>query len=634
MKNESPPDSPKPDPLDPERPSGLVAFWTELKRRKVMRVGITYAVVAWIAIQISATVFPQLGIPDWAARFVTLVLLIGFPIALIIAWAFELSPDGIKTTKHAREERGEAPVIRNQERKRNWYSVAFAAAIPTLIFGVLAIFFFFRGAPPVSPDVSGGGSSSIDKSIAVLPLENMSPDPENAFFAKGVHEDILTHLSRIAELKIISRTSTLQFAHVKRNLSDIGAALGVRYVVEGSVRRADGQVRVTVQLIDANTDEHLWAENYDRELKDIFTIQSEIAKQIASTVHATISPEESERIDQMPTANLLAYDNYVKGRELVSFIDTVQRSRGFFEKALEQDPDFALAHLGMGAYYTQMVFHNYLPSKEGFPKAEEWLRSAEALSQNNLDMLKGLSATLNTWYKWDWASALKDAEGVIAANRSSSTIGALAWYHVVVGNYGKAVESIKAAVELDPLNLKAKRDLAEINMYAGNYKESVSVCLSMLDADLNMSDAYQVLSQNYRRLGRFDEAIESAETAAAMQEGKSWSRHALGLAYIDAGRKAEALEIIEAMLKDERAVYVPKIALANLYFRIGDIDEGFEWLEQSYESREFWLPGFLNNPREHDEALRADPRFQNMVDRMNFPIPSAATRPDSKRNGP
>ncbi len=595
-----------------------ISFWSELKRRKVMRVAITYAVVAWLLIQVSATVFPQFDIPDWGARFVTLLLVIGFPVALIIAWAFELTPDGIKTTKAADEGREEAPVSKKQERKRNWLTIGFAAGLPTLIFGILAAVFFIK-ARTAEAEIDALEQDRYNKSIAVLPLENMSPDEGNAFFAGGVHEDILTHLSRIAELKVISRTSTLQFADVKRNLSDIGATLGVRYVVEGSVRRAEGHVRVTVQLIDAKTDEHLWAENYDRELKDIFAIQSEIAKQIASTVHATISPEESERIDQMPTTNLLAYDNYVKGRELVWTFDTVQRSREFFEKALEQDPDFALAHIGMGLYYARMAFDLSLLPEEGFPKAEKWLRSAEALDHNNLDELKRLSGILNLWYKWDWVSALKDYEVSIATNRNGTTISGLAWYYVVVGNYEKAVESIKEAVELDPLNLTTKQILADIQRHAGNYQESLNVCLTLLDVDPNWSQAYQILSENYRELGQIDEAIKSAETAVAMQDGKSWSRFFLGMVYIDAGRKAEALELIDTMLKNERSVYVPKIALAMLYFRMDEIDEGFEWLEQSYESREYWLPSFLNNPRNHDETLRADPRFQEMVDRMNFP---------------
>jgi TolB-like protein len=298
--------------------SGLSAFWAELKRRRVMRVAITYVVAAWIAIQVSTTVFPQLGIPEWAAKLVTLLLLIGFPIALIIAWAFELSPDGIKTTKSAREEQGGAPVSKKQERKRNWMAFVFAAAVPTLIFGILAAVFYFQ-AKSSDSELSALNSSlsTTDKSIAVLPLTNMSPDPENAFFADGVHEDILTNLSKIRELLVIGRTSTLQYRDTVKTLQQIGEELKVHYLLEGSVRRAGNQVLVTVQLIDSQTGGHLWAENYNRALDDIFAIQAAIAKDIAGQLQAAISPEEIERIEHRPTQDQEAYDLFVQVRQKI-----------------------------------------------------------------------------------------------------------------------------------------------------------------------------------------------------------------------------------------------------------------------------------------------------------------------------
>lgn len=250
-----------------------------------MRVAAVYAVVAWLMIQISDTVFPQLGIPDWAATLVTMLLLIGFPVALIIAWAFELSPDGIKTTRTAREEQGDVPVSKKQQRKRNWMAFGFAAAVPTLIFGTLAVIFYFRSdSNPSSPDTRPVSLQveDLDKSIAVLPLTNMSPDPENVFFADGVQEDILTNLAKIKELLVIARTSTLRYRDTVKSLAEIGDELGVRYLVEGSVRRAGNQVRVTVQLIDTTNENHIWAENYDRPLDDIFAIQSAVAKEIVA----------------------------------------------------------------------------------------------------------------------------------------------------------------------------------------------------------------------------------------------------------------------------------------------------------------------------------------------------------------
>ncbi len=336
-------EQPQPEEKSVE-PTASTSFWAELKRRKVMRVAITYAVVAWLLIQVSATVFPQFDIPDWGPRFVTLLLVIGFPVALIIAWAFELTPDGIKTTKRAREVQVDSSVSKKQQRRRNWLTIGFAAGLPTLIFGVLAVVFFIK-ARSAEAEIAASEQAEYDKSIAVLPLENMSPDEANAFFADGVQEDILTNLSKIRELGIvISRSSTLKYKDPDRNLRQVGEELGVRYIVEGSVRRTANQVRVTVQLIDAQTDDHLWAENYDRSLDNIFEIQSEIAKRIADKLQAVISPQENEQIDRLPTESMEAYDNYQKANQLIGATTRMGDEKiAFLEKAVELDPNFAEA---------------------------------------------------------------------------------------------------------------------------------------------------------------------------------------------------------------------------------------------------------------------------------------------------
>ncbi|MDA0348070.1 MAG: hypothetical protein O3C43_10025 [Verrucomicrobia bacterium] len=372
-------------------PSGLAGFWQELKRRHVVRVGTVYAVVAWLIIQIAATTFEGFGIPDWAFRFVVLMVLLGFPVSLIIAWAFELTPDGIKTTKVAQQEKKDSPTADEFTNKRKWLTLAFGAAIPTFIFGALALFFYFRSGPPVSPDVSGGGSppdtrptslqvADLDKSIAVLPLANMSPDPENAFFADGVHEDVLTNLSRIKELLVIGRTSTLQYRDTVKTLQQIGEELGVRYLVEGSVRRANDQVLVTVQLIDSQTGGHLWAESYNRKLDDIFAIQAAIAKEIAGKLRTILSPEEIELIDHIPTENQKAYDLFLKHRQLThttggSWDEKVE----LLEQAVNLDPEFAEAW----AFLSVECLFSGRDDPEIVAKSRNALQIAQRLDPNN-----------------------------------------------------------------------------------------------------------------------------------------------------------------------------------------------------------------------------------------------------------
>ena len=223
-------------PPSPQKPTGFAAFWAELKRRHVVRVGIVYTIVGWLVIQVANATFEEFGIPLWAYRFVVLMVVLGFPISVVVAWAFELTPEGIKTTKVAQEGNDDSE---SHAKKRNWFSLVFAAAVPTLIFGTLAVIFYFQAKPAQEsqePLTNNLVTQSTEKSIAVLPLENMSPDPENAFFADGVQEDILTNLSKIQELFVIGRTSTLEYRATTKKLNVIAQELGVRYLVEGSVR--------------------------------------------------------------------------------------------------------------------------------------------------------------------------------------------------------------------------------------------------------------------------------------------------------------------------------------------------------------------------------------------------------------
>ena len=277
-------------------------FFGELKRRNVYRVVVAYAVVGWLLIQIATQVFPFFEIPNWAVRLVVLLVALGLPVALILAWAFELTPEGIKRAEDVPAERS---VPGAKGRKLDFFIIAvLVAAVALLVFDRWRR----REAATTSPE---------DRSIAVLPFQNLSRDPDNAFFADGVQDEILTDLARVAELKVISRTSVLQYKTDRpRNLREIGQQLGVAHVLEGSVQRAGNRVRVNAQLVDARIDRHVWAETYDRDLADVFAIQSEIAKSIARELRAKLSPGEKEAIERPATTDVAALDLYMRARTL------------------------------------------------------------------------------------------------------------------------------------------------------------------------------------------------------------------------------------------------------------------------------------------------------------------------------
>src|SRR5213596_1200775 len=311
-------------------------FFGELKRRNVYKVAVAYAIVGWLLVQIATQVFPFLEIPNWVVRLVIALVAIGFPIALVIAWAFEITPQGIERTEVA----DTMPLAAGQK-KHAWIYVAIVGA-------VLSIGLFFLGRY----GFRNGTSSSSElpqKSIAVLPFDNLSRDPDNAFFAEGVQDEILTRLAKVADLKVIARTSTQKFKSAPENLPDIAKQLGALNVLEGSVQKVNDQVRVNVQLINALTNAHLWAEIYDRKLTDIFAVESDIAKTIADTLQAKLTGAEKQLIAAQPTTDLTAYELYLKGRSLWSKRggENLRQTIGFYEQAIARDSKYALAYTGL-----------------------------------------------------------------------------------------------------------------------------------------------------------------------------------------------------------------------------------------------------------------------------------------------
>ena len=343
----------------------MAGFFEEIKRRKVYRVAVAYIVVAGGAIQIASAVFPAWELPSWALRLVIVLLLIGFPISLILAWALEVTPEGIRTTPTPPS----AP-----RRKRNVIALLAVGIIVSVAAGVFLL-----------PRAS---ARKIDKSIAVLPFENFSDDKENAFFADGIQDDILTNLSKISDLKVISRTSVMGYRGKEKNVREIGKALGVSTILEGSVRKAGNRVRVNVQLIDARNDEHIWAQDYDRDLTDVFAIQTDLAQKIAHELRAKLSPGEKAQMTRKPTENGEAYLAFVQALSLhrqVADTDKLFQAEQLYERALTLDPKFALA----AAQLSRLESWIYRSMDPAQPRREKARSLAERAIQLQPDCAEG-----------------------------------------------------------------------------------------------------------------------------------------------------------------------------------------------------------------------------------------------------
>src|SRR6516165_9596558 len=345
------------------KPVVMNGFFEELKRRKVYRVAIAYIVASWALAQVLAQFLPVFDIPNSVIRVVIALMLIGFPVALVLSWVFDVTPQGIKTTPMS--------VGPGSHRRRN---IIMLVAIGVVMSAAAGFFLLPRAA-----------AHKIDKSIAVLPFQNLSDERENAYFADGVQDDILTNLSKIGDLKVISRMSVMAYREGTRDAKGIGKALGVGSLLEGSVRRVGNRVRVNVQLINAETDEHIWAEDYDRDLTDVFAIQSDLAEKIASALQAKLSPNEKSQIDQRPTENSEAYLAFIQGQELFNRPDKLRgdclQAVQLLEQATKLDARFADAFALLGVVEA-WVYHSFDPVTARAEKARAAISKALELQSD------------------------------------------------------------------------------------------------------------------------------------------------------------------------------------------------------------------------------------------------------------
>src|SRR5438067_7622290 len=409
-------------------------FFEELQRRKVYRVAAAYIIATGFIIQMGSAIFPAWELPNWTFRLVVVLILIGFPIALTLAWAFDVTPEGIRATKGSAAE---------THLRRNMIILVAASVIVSVAAG---FFLLPRASAP-----------HIDKSIAVLPFENLSGDPDNAYFADGIQDDILTNLSKISDLKVISRTSVMSYrGSGARNARDIGKTLGVATLLEGSVRRIGNRVRVNVQLINANNDEHIWAEDYDRELTDVFAIQTDLAQKIVYTLQAKLSPNEKARLDSRPTQDPNAYLLFVQAHDYASrtdmFHDSSLKAAPLFEKAIKLDPNFALAFAGL-SMVESCAYHSFDPVPARREKAR---RTAEEALRLQPDLPEAHLALGFSYYYGDrdYQRALTEFEsakrGLPNEAEAYMAIGAIQRRQ---GKWIESTENLEKAAALDPKNV-------------------------------------------------------------------------------------------------------------------------------------------------------------------------------------
>ena len=577
----------------------LGSFFAELKRRNVYKVAVAYAVVGWLLIQVATQVFPFFEIPNWGVRLAVLLIVVGFPIALVIAWAFELTPGGIKRTEEADR------VYPSGSRGRAWIYVVISA-------GLLSGGLFFLGRYTAPNENKIGNVPA--KSIAVLPFENLSRDPDNAYFAEGIQDEILTRLAKVADLKVISHTSTQRYKSSPNDLPQIAKELGVANILEGSVQKSQDQVRVNVQLINAATDAHLWADSFDRKLIDIFAVESEIAAKVADTLQAKLTGAEQHAISMQPTQNTEAYQLYLKGRYFWNKRTgpDLQKAIDYFKQAIEKDPSYALAYVGLGDSYILLSGFGAAPPQNSFPLAEAAAKKALEIDDNLAEAHTTLGFILCV-HHLNFADSIREFERAIALNPNYAT--AHHWFGdgplLAVGQFDRAIAEGKRAVELDPLSVIITADLGADFLVARRYDEAIEQFHKAIDLDPRFYYAHWNLAQALEMKGDLRGALTEYKKAVELDDDP-FVLALLGQAYAKLGQRDEALKILAQLPQIAAHRYVPSYSFALLHMALGEKGKAIEWLERSYHDGAGLDIIFLKVDPMLD-PLQKEPRFQALV---------------------
>jgi TolB-like protein/Tfp pilus assembly protein PilF len=590
------------------------SFFRELKQRKVYRVALGYAVFAWLLVQISATVMPAYHAPDWILPIFITAVALGFPVALVLAWAFELKGGAIEKTPE--------PIgsLSTANKRRVWLLAAMGLIISALAVGAYWLWHPSRTASTASEPSTVKTPAVPEKSIAVLPFENLSGNPENAYFTDGIQEEILMRLAKIADLKVVSRTSTVRYKRSPGSLGEIATQLGVANVLEGSVQRTADRVHVNVQLIKAASDTHLWAEAYDRKLTDIFAVESEIAKTIADTLQAKLTGSERNAIAAQPTQNTEAYQLYLKGRYFWNKRtgQNLNKAADYFNQAIAADPKYTLAYVGLADAYVLMPFYGAGTPQDCYPKAKAAAKRALELDDTLTEAHTSLAYVLHVC-DLDFDGSIREFQRAIELNPNYAT--AHHWYGIELlaslGRFDEAIREVKRGLELDPLSLPINGGLGRTYYLARRYDEAIEQLRKTSEMDPGFYYAHWNLGSALAAKGAIGAAIEEYQKARALDDDP-FVLGLLGHAYAFSDKKTEALKILDELKELSKKRYVSAYSFALVYLGLGNKEEALRWLEKSYQDRTgndlvyFRVEPLL-------DPLRGEPRFEELVTKVFAP---------------
>jgi len=454
--------------------------------------------------------------------------------------------------------------------------------------------------------------------IAILPLANISADPKDEYFSEGMTEELISTVSRIAGLKVIARTSVMRYKGTAKPVGEIGKELGVGTILEGSVRKTGNKVRITAQLVNAQTEEHLWSQSYDRDIEDLFSIQSEIAQRIARSLKVRVLATVKKGLERKATGKSDAYTSYLRGRH---FLNTrseegLKRAIECFQQALTSDPRYAKAYAGLADSHAVMALLEFLPPREAFPEARETALKALEIEGGLAEAHTSLGAVLFQ-YDWDWPEAEREYRRALELNPNYPQAHQYyADYLKAMGRFPEALEEMNRAHDLDPLSLAINTGIGHVLYLSREYDRAIDQYGKTVRLDPTFVQARLWFGRPYLQKGRYKEALAEIEEAVKLSGGSTLSLAMLGQAYAAAGKRDEAKGVLGKLMERAKRQYVPSYWIAMVHVGLGDKDHAFTWLEKAFEEKSSWLVWAKVEPR--FDVLRSDSRFDSLLNRMRL----------------
>lgn len=588
------------------------SFLRELKRRKVLHTLAIYIIAAWVILQVFDLAFPGLGVPDDAIRFIWAGAFLGFPIAFVFGWMYQVTSQGIIRTT-----RSEVVPGTNTPLKGSDYLLLVALIVVAIAISI-GVFLEIRKVE-VTQQLEADAWQIHANSIAILPLKNLTGDAEQDYFVDGMHETLTAVLAQIGALRVTSRTSTDVYRNIAKPLSEIARELGVANIMEGSVLRSGDQVQITLQLIDAKTDEHLWAKNYDRDLKDILNLQADVALAVAERIRIRLTPEEEIRLAKQRQVDPETYRAYLRGIYYLNQFTPQGFAKGLanLHEAVANDPGDPLAYAALARGYS-LIGHSANPPPDAWARAKEAATKA-ALLDDKLPEVHTALAEIRLYYDWDWAAARQSFERAIELNPSQDWAHAhFGWYFQLAGDSQRAIEEMKKAQEIGPLMPLWSAWLAWMYWGENDLDKALAEAQKAVAIAPEFPWSLHVLGGVYAAKGMYDEALAIHERLRPiMPNVANWG---FASTYILLGRRDDALRV--ALELAQNPGQKDLLYLALIYSNLDDKAEALDWLEAAHDAHVDWFP-WIGARAGSDftrplEILSDEPRFQALIAELNL----------------